>query len=213
MNPIQTKAAKAFMLSLVLGLPLVASLAGCGGGLHLPPFPLPPTPTPTLTPGCANTTGLNILTADVSNVFPISVTLIATPAIPTATPTATPSSWIAALPSHTDGSYLLQTTADWNNYLATSNTPSSTLACPFNPATQALVICSLSVPCNGSVSITSVCNDGATLTVSVDRYAGCCGFPSSIFGYNTQALIVDRNGMAVSLNYTYHPLVNPMLCI
>ncbi|HUO58569.1 MAG TPA: hypothetical protein VMV05_10385 [bacterium] len=206
---------KGFVLSLPLGLYLMATLSGCTHGFHLPPTPLLPTATPTftatITPGCANTSNLNILVNYGGGGG--GVTLVLTTPMPTPTPTSTPTSWIASIPNHFGGNFLLQTAADWNNYLVTSDDPTSTLACPFNPTTQALVICTLWIPCNGSVTITSVCNNGSAITVNVDQYAGCCGYPSGYFSCSTQALVVDKFGLPVNLNVIFHPLPAGFMCV
>jgi len=194
---------------------LIALVAGCVKPIGLAPVPASaptatPTFTPTLTPGC-QTSGFTALTGGGT------LGSLTPGGIPTPTPIATPTwAWTGALPPHPGGVFLLQTAADWNQFVAGSYTPGAVVPIPFNPATQALVVMGTEGQCPDNFNLTSVCNNGAQITIQVDEFAPCCPTVFVIPGiYNTtgfQAFVVDKFGLPVILNHLFHPWVGP-LCV
>ena len=200
----------AVVILLILG-------SGCGKPYGLGPLPPPvptftPTPTATITPGC-QTTGLNTLTG--GGMYTAFTGFI----LPTGTPTPTPTpswSWTGAVPPHPGGITLIQTTADWNAFVASSYLPGSSLPIPFNPATQALVVMGSEGWCPNYFTVTSICNNGSQVTVQIDENQSCCPvliyMPGVLQRTLFQAVIVEKFGLPVILNHIYHSWVGP-LCL
>ncbi len=202
---------KRIFVFLILAAPLLMAPLACNQPISVPPSapaPPPATPTATITPGC-QTSGLNLLSGSGSLGAPIVYSL--TP-VPTTTPTW---SWSGILPPHPAGIALLQTAADWANYVSGSYTPTGSFPIPFNPTTQAMVVVGTGGYCSDSYNL-SVCNNGVQITVQVDDHQACCGtYPVipgvySITGF--EAVIVDRLGLPVTVNQTFYPWTGP-LCL
>lgn|GEM_PF-2268960 len=65
--------------------------------------------------------------------------------------------------------YVLQTAADWANYVASSASPSGNYPIPFNPSTQMLIILSsTALNCCSAQTIQQICMTGTQITVYVD---------------------------------------------
>lgn len=200
---------KRVLVFLLCAVPLLTAPWACKE--PIPPFVPAPlaTPTATVTPGC-QTSGLDILTGSGTLGSPTTLSL-------TPVPTATPSwSWSGSVPPHPAGVFLIQTAADWNNFVSASYVPGGSFPISFNPATQAMVVVATVGFCPDIYNISSVCNNGSQITVQVNDHQSCCPTYPVIQGiYNSsgfQALIINNFGLPVVINQTYFPWIGP-LCV
>ena len=187
-------------------------------GPNIPPPFVTPTSTPTLSPTPGSLSGtptpsskclvppaLNVLTGTGgSTCFPIQIILnLATPAV-TPVPTATPT-WTGSLPPHAPGTFVLQTLADWNNYIATSYYPAASVAPPFTPGAQKLAVNAYVSSTMGTEGIIEVCDDGTYIHVVVEELPACYGNPPaySCSSPAVEAVVVPNNGEPVVWDYVY----------